>query len=231
MGTYADHSIDLLTELAQAKGSDAVLDYACGVGEAAFALAPLAGAVEAVDEEAGALDEGRRLSADLGLTNITFTLVDLYALPYDDGAFSLVVCRNALHRLPDALAALHEMTRVLRQDGRLIMYDAVVDAVSDRSFNELARLRQPAHRRYQRREEFVQLIAAAGLRLVAERTARRTVDLDYWLEAAAVPAEKAALIRTRFQALPVDVQASLDVAFADRLVSFSHDVLAVRIER
>jgi ubiquinone/menaquinone biosynthesis C-methylase UbiE len=231
VGTYADHSIDLLTELAQAKGSDAVLDYACGVGEAAFALAPLAGAVEAVDEEAGALDEGRRLSADLGLTNITFTLVDLYALPYDDGAFSLVVCRNALHRLPDAPAALHEMTRVLRHDGRLIMYDAVVDAVSDRSFNELARLRQPAHRRYQRREEFVQLIAAAGLRLVAERTARRTVDLDYWLEAAAVPAEKAALIRTRFQALPVDVQASLDVAFADRLVSFSHDVLAVRIER
>lgn len=231
MGTYADQSIDLLTELAQAARSDAVLDYACGVGEAAFALAPLAGTVEAVDEEAGALDEGRRLGADLGLTNITFTLVDLYALPYNDGVFDLVVCRNAFHRLPDPPAALHEMTRVLRHDGRLVMYDAVVDAVSDRSFNELARLRQPAHRRYQRRDEFVQLIAAAGLRLVAERTARRTVDLDYWLEAAAVPAEKAALIRTRFQALPIDVQASLDVAFADRLVSFSHDVLAVRIER
>lgn len=231
MGTYADQSIDLLTELAQAARSDAVLDYACGVGEAAFALAPLAGTVEAVDEEAGALDEGRRLGADLGLTNITFTLVDLYALPYNDGVFDLVVCRNAFHRLPDPPAALHEMTRVLRHDGRLVMYDAVVDAVSDRSFNELARLRQPAHRRYQRRDEFVQLIAAAGLRLVAERTARRTVDLDYWLEAAAVPAEKAALIRTRFQVLPIDVQASLDVAFADRLVSFSHDVLAVRIER
>jgi SAM-dependent methyltransferase len=231
VGTYADQSIDLLTELAQAEGSDAVLDFACGVGEAAFALAPLAGTVEAVDEEAGALDEGRRLGADLGLANITFTLVDLYALPYDDGVFSLVVCRNALHRLPDAPAALHEMTRVLRPDGRLVMYDAVVDAVSDRNLNELARLRQPAHRRYQRRDELVQLIAGAGLRLVAERVARRTVDLDYWLEAAAVPAEKAALIRARFQALPIDVQASLDVAFADRLVSFSHDVLAVRIER
>ena len=53
---------------------------------------------------------------------------------------------------------------------------------------------------------------------------RSTIDLDYWLQAAAVPPPKAALIRGRFKALPVEVQMALDVAFSDRLVSFSYDV-------
>ena len=64
-----------------------------------------------------------------------------------------------------------------------------------------------------------------------KKPARRTIDLDYWLQAAAVPAPKAELIRGRFKALPVDVQASLDVAFSDRLVSFSYDVTGLRLER
>jgi hypothetical protein len=46
-----------------------------------------------------------------------------------------------------------------------------------------------------------------------------------------VPPPKANLIRGRFKALPVEVQASLDVAFSDRLVSFSIDVAGLRLER
>ena len=60
---------------------------------------------------------------------------------------------------------------------------------------------------------------------------RRTADLDYWLQAAAVPPPKAELIRGRFKALPVDVQAGLDVAFSDRVVGFSYDVVGLRLER
>jgi hypothetical protein len=67
---------------------------------------------------------------------------------------------------------------------------------------------------------------------VAQRgRVRRTIDLDYWLQAAAVPAAKAGLIRGRFRELPVDVQARMDVAFADRLVSFSYDFIGLRLER
>ncbi len=60
---------------------------------------------------------------------------------------------------------------------------------------------------------------------------RSTIDLDYWLQAAAVPPPKANLIRGRFKVLPVEVQASMDVAFSDRLVSFSYDVAGLRLER
>ena len=49
--------------------------------------------------------------------------------------------------------------------------------------------------------------------------------------ASAVPAAKVGLVRGRFKELPVDVQASLDIAFADRSVSFSYDIVGLRLER
>ena len=46
-----------------------------------------------------------------------------------------------------------------------------------------------------------------------------------------MPAAKAGLIRGRFRELPVDVQARMDITFADRLVSFSFDIVGLRLER
>ena len=65
-------------------------------------MAPDVRSVEAADELPDLLEEGRRLAGELGLVNVAFTLVDLYALPYEDDGFSLVVCRDAFHLLPGA---------------------------------------------------------------------------------------------------------------------------------
>ena len=72
---------------------------------------------------------------------------------------------------------------------------------------------------------------SAGLTVRQRGSLRRTIDLDYWLQAAAVPPPKADLIRGRFKVLPVEVQARMDVAFSDRIVSFSYDVAGLRLER
>jgi SAM-dependent methyltransferase len=226
-----DATLDLLVDLARPTSHDAALDYACGAGIAAFAVAPEARVVEAADELPDMLDEGRRLAGELGLGNVSFTLVDLYALPYDDGSFSLVVCRNAFHRLPEPVAALAELLRVISGGGRIVVVDPVVDEVTDKAYNDLARLREPAHRRHYRPDEIEQLAAAVGLRVARRGDVRRTTELDYWLQAAAAPPPKAALVRDRFTRLPVDVQARMDVTFSDRMVSFSYDVLGVRLER
>jgi ubiquinone/menaquinone biosynthesis C-methylase UbiE len=226
-----DASLDLLVDLARPTSHDRVLDYATGAGMGGFTLAPEVATVEAADELPDLLEEGERLATELGLVNVAFRLVDLYALPYADGEFTLVVCRNAFHLLPEPVAALGELQRVLSPGGRIVMLDAVVDEATDRAFNEVARLREPAHRRHYRAEELDDMVARAGLAIRQRGSVRRTIDLDYWLQAAAVPAPKAELIRGRFKALPVTVQAGLDVAFSDRLVSFSYDVVGLRIER
>jgi len=224
-------SLDLLVELARPTSHDTVLDYAAGAGIAGFAVAPDVRTVVAADEFPDMLEEGKRLAGELGLVNVAFSLVDLYALPYDTDAFSLVVCRNALHLLPEPVAALVEMLRVTSSGGRLVLVDPVVDDVTDKAFNDLARLREPAHRRHYLEEQIDDLVAQAGLQVTQRGRLRRTIDLDYWLQAAAVPAAKAGLIRGRFKELPVDVQARMDVAFADRIVAFSYDIVGLRLER
>ena len=226
-----DASLDLLVELARPTSHDTVLDYAAGAGIAGFAVAPDVRTVEVADELPDMLEEGERLAGELGLVNVAFSLVDLYALPYDSDAFSLVVCRNALHLLPEPVAALAELLRVTSSGGRLVLVDPVVDDVTDKAFNDIARLREPAHRRHYLEEQIDDLVAKAGLQVTKRGRLRRTIDLDYWLQAAAVPAAKAGLIRGRFQQLPVDVQARMDIAFADRLVAFSYDIVGLRLER
>jgi SAM-dependent methyltransferase len=177
------------------------------------------------------LEEGSRLAGELGLVNVAFTLVDLYALPYKDGSFSLVVCRNAFHLLPEPVAALGVLLRVTSPGGRLVIVDPVVDPITDKAFNDLARLREPAHRRHYRADELEKMVEKAGLRVARRGTLRRTIDLDYWLQAAAVPVAKARLIRGRIRELSVEVQAAMDIALSDRSVSFSYDIVGLRLER
>ncbi len=157
-----DASLDLLVDLARPTAHDRVLDYATGAGMAGFIVAPDVATVEAADELPDMLDEGMRLAAELGLVNVAFTLVDLHALPYKDGTFSLVVCRNAFHLLPDPATALAELRRVLASRGRVVILDAVVDQTTDKAFNEIARLREPAHRRHYRPDELETIVAGAG---------------------------------------------------------------------
>ena len=231
MESFRDASTDLLLDLARPSRHDIALDYACGVGMAALALAAVVEQVQAVDERADALDEGRRLALELKPGAVDFLLADLQALPFADGAFSLVVCHDVVHRLAGPVAALTEMARVTSPGGRVVVLDAVVDDVTDEALNDLARLRDPGHRRYLAADQLGALAKEAGLDVAERRAERRTVDLAYWLQAAGVPEQTADLVRLRLREMTPAVQERLDLAFADDLVSFSYDVLALRLER
>jgi SAM-dependent methyltransferase len=227
----SDSSLRIIQDLARTTAHDEALDLVTAAGEVAFALGPNVKSVEAVDDRPETIDEAERLSRELHVANVTFRRADLYALPFDDGAFSLVVCRNGLHRLPEPVAALKEAARVLSPGGRMVVFDTCVTEVVDRPLNELAKLREPAHRRYYRVDEYHELFERAGLRIDEEREDRSTVNLDYWLEAAGASHERGELVQSRLQELPVTVQGAMDLAFSDQLVSFSYDVAGFRLSR
>ncbi len=227
----SDPTIKLVVQLAEPAADDRVLDVGTTVGALAFALHGIVTEVEAVDDRQDTIDEALRLQSTLAVTGIRFSRADLYALPFPDDAFSLVVCRNTIHRFREPVEALREMARVMRPGGRLVLSDVVVSEALDRPVNELARLADSGHRRHCLHDEFVDQFEKAGLKVTAEKQDRSTVDLEFWLEAAAVDHGHAGMVRARLQEFPLKVQSALDLVVADRLVSFSYDVIAFRLER
>src|SRR5689334_1355405 len=131
-------AMELLLDAARLGPGDAVLDVACGPGIVVAALARRAGAVVGIDLTPEMLELARQRCAEQGLDNVRFDLGDVTELPYDDGRFSRVVCRYALHHLTDPGAVVAEMARVCAPGGRVVVVDIVVgdDTEAAARFNE-----------------------------------------------------------------------------------------------
>jgi ubiquinone/menaquinone biosynthesis C-methylase UbiE len=127
----------------------AVLDVAAGTGHLSRAMAPHVARVVAVDLTPEMLAEGRREAARQGLTNVVFEPGMAEHLPYDEGAFDLVVSRFALHHFAEARRPLQEMARVCRRGSRVAIIDLVSpdDPAVAATYNHLERLRDPSHTR------------------------------------------------------------------------------------
>ncbi|HEY2051023.1 MAG TPA: methyltransferase domain-containing protein [Caulobacteraceae bacterium] len=99
-----------------------VLDLGCGEGRHVHAL-HLAPGVQAIglDTDGPSLAKAAEGLQMLGAGDGSTLLVrgDAYRLPFDDGAFDVVVCCEVLEHLPDVDAALEEIGRILRPGGRL----------------------------------------------------------------------------------------------------------------
>jgi ubiquinone/menaquinone biosynthesis C-methylase UbiE len=73
------------------------------------------------------LDIARARATELGRT-VTLQQGDAHQLPFDDAAFDTVVCTFGLCAIPDHVAAIAEMNRVLRPGGRLILVDHIASS-------------------------------------------------------------------------------------------------------
>jgi ubiquinone/menaquinone biosynthesis C-methylase UbiE len=106
------------------------------------------GTVEIFDLQQEFLDHVMRAAAEHGVDNLVPTRGDATSLPYEEGSMDAVVLTAVLGEIPDRAAALREIARVLRADGRLV----VGELFGDPHFTTIADLRRRA--------------GAAGLRFV-----------------------------------------------------------------
>ncbi len=132
----------LRTVLRPAPG-ERVLEIGPGTGyytlEMAEWVAP-DGTVEIFDLQQEFLDHVMQRAAERGLTNVVPTRGDATALPYDDASIDAVVLTAVLGEIPDPVAALREIHRVLQPSGRLV----VGELFGDPHFTTLATLRRQA---------------------------------------------------------------------------------------
>jgi ubiquinone/menaquinone biosynthesis C-methylase UbiE len=111
-----------LIELAGLQPGDRVLDVACGTGVVTRLAAERVGAgglVAGLDVTPGMLEVAR--SETPSGMSIEWYEASAESMPLPDEAFDVVLCQMGLQFIPDKLAALGEMRRVLRSGGRTLI--------------------------------------------------------------------------------------------------------------
>ncbi len=103
-----------------------VLEVAVGTGLNLHAYPPDV-RLTGIDLSEGMLALARKRARELG-RDVELRHGDAHALPFTDAVFDTVVCTFGLCAIPDIDAALDEMTRVLRPDGKLILVDHVASS-------------------------------------------------------------------------------------------------------
>ena len=106
-----------------------VVDIGCGAGIDSLIAAKMveaSGQVIGVDMTPAMLQKARKSAIEAGLGNVEFRDGLAESLPVPDRWADVVISNGVLNLLPDKLAALQEMARVLKPTGRLQIGDILV---------------------------------------------------------------------------------------------------------
>jgi ubiquinone/menaquinone biosynthesis C-methylase UbiE len=106
-------------QLASATGS--VLDIACGTGEN-FPYLGRAAPITALDLSPEMVAEADRRRRQMGI-DVELMVGDAQMLPFPAGTFDHVVSAFSTCTFPDYVAAFHEMKRVVKPGGRILLLE------------------------------------------------------------------------------------------------------------
>ena len=162
---------------------DTVLDVACGPGLVACAFAAVARHVTGIDLTPAMIEQARKLQAQKHLTNLTWQVGDVQQLPFENGAFSLVVTRYSFHHLLDPQTVLREMVRVCAPGGRVMVVDVVLPPEKLAAYNWMEKLRDPSHTSALTLAQFLDLARDCGLKALSTHFYDLEMELEAQLKA------------------------------------------------
>lgn len=115
---------DRLRSVLRPEPGERLLEIGVGTGYYSLDLAEWVapeGTLELFDLQQEFLDHVMRAAEERGLTNLVPTQGDATNLPYEDSSIDAVVLTAVLGEIPDSVAALREIRRVLKPSGRLVV--------------------------------------------------------------------------------------------------------------
>lgn len=209
----AGPDLPLLVEAANLKPSDRVIDLGTGAGHTAFAFAPHAASVAAVDLTAEMLRVGQGIARERKITNVTFHEADVVRLPFPDASFEVASCRYCAHHFDEPGDALAEAARVLVPGGRFLLVDTVAPETPalDTFVQVFEFLRDRSHVRNLRASEWIRLFDKHGFDAVVRHRAPIVLDGEDWVKRMQTPPEKVAMIRTLFAEATAAQKAAFDL--------------------
>ena len=167
--------LDLVVEWCEPAEGVKALDVATGGGHVARRLRELGAEVVTLDPSPG-------MRADV--------LAPAEHIPFDDGAFDVVVTRIAPHHFEDIRAAVAELERV---SNRLVVIEDTL--YSNEAHEQAEKLRDPTHVRSYTEDEWRELLTEAGLEVEQVECFEKEHPLDDWLARTGCEGEEAERVR------------------------------------
>ncbi len=124
------HSPKNLRRVLEPRSGERILEIGPGVGVHAQAIAAALrpdGRLDVLDVQQAMLDRLVRRATRSDFTNIVPRQGDAQKLPYPAGTFDAAYLVGVLGEVPDAVAALRELRRVLKPNGRLVVGELLID--------------------------------------------------------------------------------------------------------
>ena len=113
------------------------------------------------------LEANRSKANEERIKNLSFVRYDGIDFPFEDQSFDLVVARYALHHFPDIGHSIGEMSRVLKEGGKLFISDPCPNECdTERFVDDYMRLKKDGHIRFYSKDEWISLCGKRDLNFV-----------------------------------------------------------------
>ena len=173
--------------LAGLRPGDVVLDLGSGTGLDCFLAVQEVGpegSVIGVDFTPAMVEKAQENAARLGLTNVSFRLGDIEAIPVEDASVDVVISNCVINLAPDKDAVFREAFRVLRSGSRLMVSDIVLTRPATQEEAEDIDLLAGCISGSIVADDYVARIRAAGFEDVDLDGGRPSEEQHFWFSAA-----------------------------------------------
>ncbi|MEH1872138.1 class I SAM-dependent methyltransferase [Nostoc sp.] len=162
---YIANTLSFLKSWAQISPSDVVLDIACGTGE--FERLIL---IEQPMQQMVGVDISDKMllmakQKCCNYPNVSFYNAPASVLPFASNSFDVVISASSFHYFDEPDAALAEMKRVLKPDGKLVILDWCRDYLLCQICDIILKVFDPAYKQCYSQAEFHQLLTSAGFNI------------------------------------------------------------------
>ncbi|WP_404954577.1 class I SAM-dependent methyltransferase [Streptomyces sp. 147326] len=174
------------------RGSDRVLDVACGTGLVSRLFSGRVAEVVGVDITPEMAEQAKPHLDRL-------VIAPAEHLPFEDDEFDIVVCRQGIQfmDLPEAVA---EMVRVVRPGGSVVVVNLCAYGADDREeYFEVLRLRNPVRRHFFLPEDLRTVLHDAGCSEIELRRYVSVEDVDVWSDNGAIGEDHRESIRAAYR--------------------------------
>ncbi|MBG1266015.1 class I SAM-dependent methyltransferase [Nostoc sp. WHI] len=160
--SYIANTLSFLQTWAQISPLDTVLDVACGTGEFERLLLTDNSTqnIVGVDISDKMLAIAKQKCS--AYPQVSFHTASASALPFDSNTFDVIVSANSFHYFDNPLAALIEMKRVIKPNGKVIIIDWCKDYFFCKILDITLKIFDPAYQQCYTQNEFHGLLTSAN---------------------------------------------------------------------